>query len=193
MPWPKGKKRSPETIAKIRAALMSRARSGSKHYLWGKNLPPETIEKIRATKIGPLNPMWKGNEATEDAIRGRLIRKMPIPKGSDRHHIDGNGRNSETSNILVLTRKEHMIKDGRMEALIKRNKEGLVRGPDNYMWKGNEASYSAKRYRDIRRRKRAGEIILPGFTGKNHSEETKKKMSEARKRYWERKKDTAPM
>ncbi len=80
--------------------------------------------KRRTHNVGPLNPMWKGEEAEEEAIRDRLIRRMPVPKGSDRHHIDGDGRNSDPSNILVLTRREHMIKDGRMEALIKRNKLG---------------------------------------------------------------------
>ena len=82
----------------------------------------ETIEKMRVSKIGSKNPMWKGDEATEETIRWRLKRDMPVPKGSDRHHIDGNGRNSDPNNIRVLTRRDHMIKDGRMEALIKRNK-----------------------------------------------------------------------
>ncbi len=74
----------------------------------------KSIEKVRVSKIGPLNPRWKGDEAKEAAIRGRLQRRMPVPKGSDRHHIDGNGLNSDPSNILVLTRRGHMIKDGRM-------------------------------------------------------------------------------
>ena len=66
--------------------------------------------------------MWKGDEVKEDAVRRRLIKNMPVPKGYERHHIDGNIRNSDPSNILVLTRREHMIIDGRMDALIKRNK-----------------------------------------------------------------------
>ena len=90
----------------------------------GKKHSPETIEKMRISALGSKNPMWKGDEAEEAAIRHRLRRSMPVPKGSDRHHIDGNGRNSDPSNILVLTRRDHMIEDGRMEALIKRNKLG---------------------------------------------------------------------
>ncbi len=106
---------------------MSRARSGSKHPMWGRKHSPKTIEKMREAKIGSLNPIWKGDEVKEEAIRNRLQRRMPVPKGSDRHHIDGDGRNSDPSNILVLTRREHMIKDGRMEALIKRNEMGRGR------------------------------------------------------------------
>ena len=84
---------------------------------------PERKRKLSKDKMGSKNPNWKGDEAAENTIRNRLIKKTPLPKGYDRHHIDGNGRNSDSTNILVLTRREHMLKDGRMEALIKRNKE----------------------------------------------------------------------
>lgn len=81
----------------------------------------DSIEKMRVSKIGTLNPKWKGDEAKEAAIRGRLKRRMPVPKGFDRHHIDGDGQNSDPSNILILTRREHMIEDGRMN---RRDKKG---------------------------------------------------------------------
>ncbi len=81
----------------------------------------ESIEKVRVSKIGSKNPKWKGDKAKEAAIRARLQRNMPVPKGSDRHHIDENGRNSDPSNLLILTRREHMIKDGRMN---RRDKNG---------------------------------------------------------------------
>ncbi len=100
---------------------------GKNHHNYGKHLSAETKRKIAKTKMGSKNPMWKGDEATEGTMRWRLRRDIPVPKGSDRHHIDGNGRNSESSNILILSRREHMIKDGRMEALIKRNKMGRGR------------------------------------------------------------------
>ncbi len=81
----------------------------------------ESIEKMRISALGSKNPLWKGDEAKEPAIRSRLQRSMPVPKGSDRHHINGNGLNSDLSNILILKRREHMIKDGRMN---RRDKKG---------------------------------------------------------------------
>ena len=74
-------------------------------------------------KIGVLNPMWKGNNASPDSARQRAYSKFKAPKGKEIHHIDGNPYNNEPDNILFLTRKEHMIKDGRLEKLIKNNKE----------------------------------------------------------------------
>ena len=97
---------------------------------YSRKIPEETIEKMRISKLGSKNPMWKGDEAKEHSVRNRLRRRIPAPKGSDRHHIDGNGRNSDPNNILVQTRREHMIDDGRIEALVKRNK----------MWRGRKHS-----------------------------------------------------
>ena len=39
------------------------------------------------------------------------------------HHIDGNPMNNDPSNIEFLTRRQHMIKDGRLEQFIKRNEK----------------------------------------------------------------------
>ena len=112
-------KHTPEMISKMRRA----EKLGTKNPMWGKKHSAETIEKMRISALGSKNPMWKGDEATDETIRQRLIRAMPVPKGYDRHHIDGNVRNNDSSNILVQTRREHMIKDGRMKKLIKRMKE----------------------------------------------------------------------
>lgn len=124
---------SPESIEKMRAAKL-----GSKNPMWGKKHSPKTIMKMRESKLGHKNPNWKGDEATESTIRNRLIKDLAVSEGYERHHIDGNVRNSDSSNILILTRKQHMIKDGRMEALIKRNKEMI--GPKHPRWKGVAAS-----------------------------------------------------
>lgn len=114
--WPKDKKA--ESYRK-RFTPEVRAKMGLVHI--GQKFTPEAIMKLSVSKKGPLNPNWKGNEVTESAIRQRLQRNMPVPKGYDRHHVDGNGRNSDPSNVHILTRREHMIKDGRM---FRRDKKG---------------------------------------------------------------------
>ena len=139
----------------------------------------EEIEKIRVSKLGSKNPRWKGDEATEETIRWRLIQDMPVPKGYERHHIDGNIRNSDPSNILILTRREHMIKDGRMEVLIKRCKmrRGIQLSPEtkakisaahsgskHHMWGKKHASETIEKMRSAK-------------IGKKHSSETKAKIS----------------
>lgn len=132
------------------------------HRSYSREKSDEEIEKARISKLGMKNPMWKGDEATEESIRQRLHRSMPVPKGYERHHIDGNVKNSDPGNILILTRREHMIEDGRMEALIKRNKSLEYRktksesmmGKKHYRWQGDKASANAKRVREYRARKR---------------------------------------
>lgn len=120
--------------------------------------------------------------------RKEARRLYPAPEGYERHHVDGDTNNNEPENVKIVTRRQHMVDDGRMDALIKRNKEERMIGSRNAMWKGEEANDRSKASRETRRRRREGEIILPGFTDRKHSEETRKKMSETRKRYWERKK-----
>ena len=63
------------------------------------------------------NPNWKGDDITEDSGRDRARRWFPAPKGYDRHHVDGNPKNNDPSNIKIVKRKAHMIDDGRLEKL----------------------------------------------------------------------------
>ncbi len=63
------------------------------------------------------NPHWKGDKITDGTGRDRAHRWIPVPKGYERHHIDGNPKNNDLSNIRVITRKAHMIEDGRLEKL----------------------------------------------------------------------------
>lgn len=127
----------------------------------GRKHSPETIEKIRVSKLGSKNPMWKGDEATKDSGRRRAKRRYNPPEGYEIHHIDGNPFNNNPSNIQFLTRKQHMREDGRMEALIKRNKESWtperkekISGENHPNWKGDNASNNAKYMREYYRRKR---------------------------------------
>jgi hypothetical protein len=62
-------------------------------------------------RVGPANPMWKGDEVKWGAARSRAHARFPdlLPcqdcgRTDDvhRHHIDGNTRNNEASNIAFL-------------------------------------------------------------------------------------------
>ena len=72
MAWIKGKKRSPETIAKIRAANL-----GKKHSpeaiakMRGRKRSPETIAKIRAAKLKNIG-IPDGFEQMYTNLRTRL-------------------------------------------------------------------------------------------------------------------------
>jgi hypothetical protein len=63
---------------------------------------------------GVNNPKWKGDAASQHSARGRARRLYPVPKGFERHHIDGNPHNNQRNNIAILTGRQHMIADGRM-------------------------------------------------------------------------------
>ncbi len=115
----------------------------------------EHNERIRLSKLGALNPMWKGDKASDHAGRCRASRRFPAPKGYERHHLDGNPRNNHPTNVLIVTRKEHMIEDGRMEKMLKYNSslkeniEGLICprcGSNKYHRKGWNSRAKQKYY-----------------------------------------------
>lgn len=78
----------------------------------------ESKEKMRLSKMGDKNPRWGGDNVQAQAGRLRAERKFKnIPDNCERHHIDGNTLNNDPSNIAIVTRKEHMVSDGRLEKL----------------------------------------------------------------------------
>ncbi len=86
----------------------------------GTKFTEEHKRNIAATKMGELNPNWKGDKASKQSGRERAIRKYPFEPctvcgslKSERHHKDGNTLNNERSNIQFLCRKHHMQIDGR--------------------------------------------------------------------------------
>lgn len=97
---------SQETIEKWK-----KSREGYKHT-------PETINKIRLSKLDNNNPNWKGNFITDDSARRRARYLVNPPKGFEVHHKDGNTQNNDLSNLMIVTRKQHMELDGRMEKFI---------------------------------------------------------------------------
>ena len=106
------------------------------------NLHPETVSAIagrlgvsnrkRSWNWGSRNPRWRGDAVKNDAAWDRAQRRYSLGKcercekpAQDRHHIDGNIRNNDTSNIARLCRRHHMEVDGRLAKLIQRNRERL--------------------------------------------------------------------
>lgn len=84
------------------------------------------------TKIGPKHPGWKGDNCKQHTGRARAIKKFSIDlcekclkKAIDRHHKDENTKNNDRSNLLFLCRRCHMILDGRLAKLIKRNQRRI--------------------------------------------------------------------
>lgn len=114
-----GKHPSEETREKMRLAHL-----GSHNINYGKPLSEEHKAKIRATKIGkPLSKFHKeklseshlkGRIPTEKTGRKRAEKLFPCPKGMERHHIDGNPLNNVKENIMFVTRKQHVVFDGRI-------------------------------------------------------------------------------
>lgn len=134
-----GKHHSQETKEKMRAKALGRkftkehienlrkSHSGSRHVNFGKHLSEVTRAKISKGNSGIRNhsfgqnhsgekaPCWKGDKATQNAGRIRARKLFKCPKGKEIHHIDGNDLNNTPENILFLTRKEHMLLDGRLD------------------------------------------------------------------------------
>jgi hypothetical protein len=91
-----------------------------------------TPTKKEQANWGVLNGNWKGNTAQPLAARKRAERLYPCPKEKERHHKDGNPYNNSPENIELLTRKEHMIKDGRLNEFLKTKnfwKKGVQQPP----------------------------------------------------------------
>jgi hypothetical protein len=64
-----------------------------------------------------IDAHFKGDNITKSEGRHRAQKLFSCPKGFERHHIDGNPLNNNPSNIQIVTRKEHLVTDGRIEIL----------------------------------------------------------------------------
>jgi hypothetical protein len=84
---------------------------------------------------------------------------FPCPKGKERHHIDGNPLNNSPENILLVTRKEHMMADGRKKFATKeergksyreRNRDRInLQHHESYCRYREKAGIKRKQYRLI--------------------------------------------
>ena len=119
--------------AKMRGENVVELKRGPKR---GYKQTKDHIEKRK--RRGPEHHAWIGDSASTKSGRSRAERKYAIKpcehcgeskKRIDRHHLDGNTKNNERSNIQYLCRRCHMREDGRTEKLIdlaKRNQPKAV-------------------------------------------------------------------
>lgn len=95
---------------------------------WNESRRVEWTDEMKANlsakRWGPDNPMWKGDDAGIGSCNERARRLYNPPEGKEIHHIDGNPCNNEPENIDFVTRRDHMVIDGRLEKLIKRIRLG---------------------------------------------------------------------
>jgi len=90
----------------------------------GWHLSAETRAKQRAAKLGEKNPRWAGDNTSDMNARDRARRLIGTKPSLDIHHKDNNPFNNSPENLEYTTRREHMKRDGRLNALIQRNKNG---------------------------------------------------------------------
>jgi len=95
----------------VRLNVPLRKRGGGQK---GRKLSDVARRNIAQAKIGEKNPHWKGNNVAPNAGRGRARRKFGCINGLEIHHVDGDALNNNLENIKFVTRKEHMIIDGRL-------------------------------------------------------------------------------
>ena len=108
---------------------------------------------------------YKGDKAKISVGWARAERLFKCPEGLERHHIDGNPMNNSPDNVVFVTRKRHMVLDGRM--FVSTHPSFQVRMKIREARLGNKNPMYGKHTR--------------AFTGKKHSEETKRKLSEKMK------------
>ena len=94
--------------------LVYKPKEEYKPHSKGYKMPDIAKENLRSARLGSKNPNWKGDNVCESEGRYRARILIKVPKGFERHHIDGNTLNNNPENIMVVTRKEHMCLDGRL-------------------------------------------------------------------------------
>ena len=89
------------------------ARKGARAYQWGKGeATTPNGGRAMARRHFDLGP----------------CKKCGAP-GTDRHHHDGNPLNNAEGNVYPLCRRCHMALDGRLAAMVGRNKQGRTVPP----------------------------------------------------------------
>lgn len=98
---------------------------------WTPERRKQFTELLKVQKIGKNNPNWKNENICLKAAEERDHRKFEQILNElnkltsakwEVHHINSNGHNHNDSNIALVTRKGHMILDGRLERLKEKTK-----------------------------------------------------------------------
>lgn len=116
-----GKHMDQETKNKISATLREMNKitpTNHKHFLGRKHTDAAKV-KQSISKLREKNPNWAGDNPIHKHDTGNLRAERWFPKipGREKHHIDGNALNNDPSNIMYVTRREHMQLDGRLKNL----------------------------------------------------------------------------
>ena len=82
-----------------------------------KPFTEEHKRKIGDSNRGNKNGQWKGDKANKEAGRARARRIISTDEKHEIHHINGNTLDNSPENLLIVTRKEHMVLDGRINNL----------------------------------------------------------------------------
>ncbi len=93
----------------------------------------ETLKKMSAVKLGEKNPLWRGDDVGYFGLHHWLRSRKPKPElceecgvkpPQDCANISGQYLR-DVNDYEWLCRRCHMIKDGRLEKIILRNKRGV--------------------------------------------------------------------
>lgn len=98
-------------------------RKGATRKKGYKQSPGHTEKRV---KWGSDHPMWKGDEASDNAARVRARKRFKKTgfcskcgkSPTEIHHDDGEPHNNEPENLKELCRSCHMIEDGRLARLL---------------------------------------------------------------------------
>lgn len=92
----------------------------SKDCLKKYHLTEDYKQTASMSRMGELNPMWKGEEAkkTSGNQRARNLYGKGLcvicDKGGEIHHKDGNPKNNSPRNIVFLCKFHHSLVEGRL-------------------------------------------------------------------------------
>jgi hypothetical protein len=118
----------------------------------GKPIWPTAKRCLSCSTKGPRNPNWNNFASTGTEHRGRERAQRRFELGpcvkcgepaTDRHHINADTLDNRPENVLTLCRRCHLVIDGRLDAIIERNRKRRI------------YKDTAERFRALRARRKA--------------------------------------
>lgn len=182
-------KHSDETRKKISETLKAQAATWT----------PEELAK----RAAPIAGWWTGKERgphSEDWKEENSVRTKEWHANNE-HPMLGKHHTEESLRKISEASKGHSVSEEHRKAISKAHKMGLEREVailqayhDGKTIADIETAFQTGRssiYRILKRNNIARERDRTNWSGKTHNEETKQKMAEARRKYWENKKSGA--